>query len=279
MRTDRSATLKRTLALNARAVWGRAYSRVVAANRVPAWLIFDTLLPLLGLSAYVFVYKALDAPKEFTGFVVLGGTMMAYWMSVLWSMASQFYWEKLSGQLELFMVSPASTMAILLGMALGGIVMTTVRAAAVLALGLFIFRVAFHIHLPVFLVLYFLTTLVALYGMGMLFSSLYMLWGREAWHISNLFQEPVFLLSGFYFPLRSLGFWVAVAASIIPVSMGLDGIRQLAYGDKAQGFIPVGYEMIVLGVLAVAFLFLSSKALKLMERKAREAGTLSTRWQ
>jgi ABC-2 type transport system permease protein len=267
------------LALNARAVWGRAYSRVVAANRVPAWLIFDTLLPLLGLSAYVFVYKALDAPKEFTGFVVLGGTMMAYWMSVLWSMASQFYWEKLSGQLELFMVAPTSPMAILLGMALGGIIMTTVRAIAVLALGIFVFRVSFQIVLPLLLLPHFFITLMALYGMGMLFSSLYMLWGREAWHISNLFQEPVFLLSGFYFPIRSLGFWIAVGSSLIPISLGLDGIRQLLYGANAQGFIPVTYEMGILFVLAIVFLLSARRALKAMERKAKEAGTLSTRWQ
>ena len=279
MKADRLREIKHILVLNARAVWGRAYSRVVAANRVPAWIIFETLFPLLGLSAYVYVYKAMNAPKEFTGFVVLGGVMMAYWMNVLWSMASQFYWEKLSGQLELFMVAPTSTMAILLGMALGGIVMTTIRAAAVLVLGIFIFKVTLHVDLPLMLVAFFSITMIALYGMGMLFSSLYMLWGREAWHLSNLFQEPVFLLSGFYFPLRSLGFWVAALASIIPASMGLDGIRQLVYGEKARGFIPVGYEMVILSFLAIVFIILAHKALKVMERKAREAGTLSTRWQ
>jgi ABC-2 type transport system permease protein len=120
---------------------------------------------------------------------------------------------------------------------------------------------------------------MALYGMGMLFSSLYMLWGREAWHISNLFQEPVFLLSGFYFPIRSLGFWIAVGSSLIPISLGLDGIRQLLYGANAQGFIPVTYEMGILFVLAIVFLLSAHRALKAMERKAKEAGTLSTRWQ
>jgi len=35
------------------------------------------------------------------GFVVLGGTMTAFWMNVLWSMASQLYWEKEMGNLQL----------------------------------------------------------------------------------------------------------------------------------------------------------------------------------
>jgi len=39
--------------------------------------------------------------------------------------------------------------------------------------------------------------------MGMMFASLFMLYGRDAWNISNLLQEPIYLVSGFYFPPKS----------------------------------------------------------------------------
>jgi ABC-2 type transport system permease protein len=267
------------LALNLRAAWARAYVRIVGVNREPSWVIFDTLLPVVGLAAYVFYYKALGAPSAFFGMVILGGAMTAYWMNVLWAMASQFYWEKQGGNLQLFLMSPMSRMAILLGMALGGGFSTTVRALASLFLGMVIFRIPFAIASVWQLLGIFFLTLIALYGLGMLFASAYMLWGREAWHVSNLLTEPIYLLSGFYFPVRALGFWVALAASAIPTTLGLDGLRQVLLSGKTYAFLSVPVEMGILAVLCVAFLILAHYMLRYMENLGKREGRLTLRWQ
>jgi ABC-2 type transport system permease protein len=272
-------TLGKKLALNLRAAWARAYVRIVGVNREPSWVIFDTLLPVLGLAAYVFYYKALNAPTAFFGMVILGGAMTAYWMNVLWAMASQFYWEKQGGNLQLFLMSPMSRMAILLGMALGGGFSTTVRALASLFLGMVIFRIPFAIASAWQLLGIFFLTLIALYGLGMLFASAYMLWGREAWHVSNLLTEPIYLLSGFYFPVRALGFWVALAASAIPATLGLDGLRQVLLSGKTYAFLSVPVEMGVLAVLCVVFLVLAHYMLLYMENLGKREGRLTLRWQ
>lgn len=264
-----------------RTVMGRAYPRVVGMQRERSWLFFDTFLPLLQVSAFVFVYRAIHAPPEFTGFVVLGGAMTAYWLNVLWSMAAQFYWEKETGNLELYIIAPTSLMAILLGMAIGGIVFSTVRALAVMALGLLIFRVEVSIvSVPQFLGV-FLLTLLALYGLGMLFSSLFLLYGRQASHLSNLLQEPIFLVSGFYFPVRALGFAVALGASVIPITLGLDAMRQLLFPTMMAHFhfLDVGIELGVLAVLSIAFLWLAKRALSYMEDLSRREGRLTVRGQ
>lgn len=271
---------KSTLTLNLRAAWARAYVRIVGANREPSWLIFDTGLPLLSLAAYVYVYRAMDAPPQFVGFVILGGAMTAYWLNVLWSMASQFYWEKMIGQLQLYMIAPMSRLAILGGMAVGGLLATTVRAAAALLLGCLIFRVRFAIDSAWPLLAIFFLTMLALYGMGMMFASLFMLWGREAWHASELLQEPVYLLSGFYFPIRGLGYWTSLVASFLPLTLGLDGMRQILFGkEKAFGLLPVGREVLFLAVLSILFLVGAAKALQHMERLGKREGKLTSRWQ
>ncbi|MCR4427155.1 MAG: ABC transporter permease, partial [Firmicutes bacterium] len=87
------------LSTNLRALWGRAYVRIIGVNREPSWIAFDVILPVLGTASYVYIYKAMNASREFMGFAILGGAMTAYWMNVLWAMASQFYWEKESGNL------------------------------------------------------------------------------------------------------------------------------------------------------------------------------------
>jgi ABC-2 type transport system permease protein len=264
-----------------RTVMGRAYPRVIGMQRERSWLFFDTLLPLLQVSAFVFIYRAIQAPPEFTGFVVLGGAMTAYWLNVLWSMASQLYWEKETGNLELYIMAPTSLMAILLGMAIGGIVGTTVRALAVITLGLLIFRIEVSIVSVPQLLGVFLLTLVALYGLGMLFSSLFLLWGRQAWHLSNLFQEPVYLVSGFYFPVRALGFVAALGASVIPITLGLDAMRQLLFPTMMAQFrfLDVGIELGVLAVLSIGFLWLARRALTYMENLSRREGRLTIRGQ
>jgi ABC-2 type transport system permease protein len=256
-------------------VIARAYPRIVAQQRERSWIFFDVFLSLLAVSAYVFIYRAIRAPEEYIGFVVLGGAMTAFWLNVLWSMSTQFYWEKETGNLPLYIISPAPKMAILLGMALGGIVGTSLRAATIIFVGSILFRVRFSVANVPLLVLVFALTLLALYGLGMMNASLFLLWGREAWHLASLAQEPIYLLSGFYFPIKSLGFWVAAVASLIPLTLGLDAMRQLLFPSGATlGFLDVRIESAILGVMSVLFLLAARLLLDYMEKIAIREGKL-----
>jgi ABC-2 type transport system permease protein len=265
--------------LNGRAIIGRAYPRVLGVMREPSWILFDIFLPLLGIAAYIFYYRAMNAPEMYAGFIVIGGAMTAYWMNVLWSMATQFYWEKEVGNLQLYMLAPMSRMSVLAGMALGGMLMTTIRAVSTVLLGVLLFDVSLTLNQPVELALVFSLTLVALYGMGMMFSSLFLMWGRSAMQMTSLLQEPIYLVSGFYFPVRALGYWVALAASILPITLGLDGMRQLLFGPSSNGFLPVDLEIVILAVLAVVFFFLARYLLDYMENLGKREGRLTLRWQ
>jgi ABC-2 type transport system permease protein len=259
-----------------RTIAGRAYPRVIGMQREKSWMFFDVFLPMLSVSAYVFVYRALRAPEEYVGFVVVGGAMTAYWLNVLWSMSSQLYWEKETGNLALYIMAPNSLMAILLGMAIGGMFATTLRALAVILVGSLVFQVHYAIiSLPALLAV-FVLTMTALYGMGMMLASLFLLLGREAWHLSNLAQEPIYLLSGFYFPIKSLNFWIALGASIIPLTLGLDAMRQLVFPSGAQfGFLSVSIEIAILVVLCIVFLIAARVLLDYMERLAIREGRLT----
>ena len=91
---------------NARALVGRAFPRVRGMVREPSWVFFEILLPFLTTSAFVLVYRTLQAPEAYVGFVVLGGAMAAFWLNVVWMMAAQLYWEKDQGNLELYFAAP-----------------------------------------------------------------------------------------------------------------------------------------------------------------------------
>jgi len=257
-------------------VVARAYPRVIGQQRELTWIFFEIFLPMMAVAAYVFVYRAIGAPEEYVGFVVLGGAMTAFWMNVLWSMSSQLFWEKEQGNLALYIMAPNSLMAVLLGMALGGLFATTLRAVVILVAGSLLFEVHFAVGSLPALAATFVLTMTALYGLGMMSASLFLLLSREAWHLSNLAQEPVYLLSGFYFPIKSLNFWVAAAASVIPLTLGLDAIRQLVSpSGAALGFLSVGTEIGILSVLCVVFLVAARSLLAHMERLAVREGRLT----
>ncbi len=257
-------------------VFARAYPRLIGQQREKSWVFFDIFLPMLAVSSYVFVYRALHAPEAYVGFVVVGGAMTAFWMNVMWSMSSQLYWEKEQGNLALYIMAPNSMMAVLLGMAVGGMLATFLRAIAIIALGTFLFHVQYAIGSFPQLMAIFFTAMTALYGMGMMSASLFLLLGREADHLAQLATEPVFLVSGFYFPISSLNFWVAAAASIIPLTLGLDAMRQLVFASGASlGFLNVKLELGILVVLCVGFLFGARALLGYMERLAIREGRLT----
>ncbi len=259
-----------------RSVFARAYPRLIGQQREPSWFLFEVILPVSTTIAYVLVYKALRAPQEYIGFVVMGGAMTAFWMNMLWSMASQLYWEKESGNLALYIIAPTPKMALLLGMALGGMVATSLRALLAIGIGSLLFHVTYQVADFLQLFAVFLLTMVALYGMGMMLASAFLLFGREAWNLVNLAQEPIFLVSGFYFPIKSLPFWVGILASILPLTLGMDAMRQLVFPSAFPfGFLDVTTEILVLSALAVVFLVSAKWLLDYVERLAVREGRLT----
>ncbi len=266
---------------NLRAVAGRAYPRVIGLTREPSWIFFEILLPFLAVSAFVFVYRALEAPEAFIGFVVLGGAMTSFWLNVVWMMAAQFYWEKDQGNLELYFTAPMHLMSILAGMAIGGLVLTSSRAIAVIGIGSLLYGVTYDIQQPWLLAGVFALTMIPLYGMGMLFASLFLLWGREAYHLAELLQEPIYFLGGVNFPLGALpGAVVGLVMATLPLGVGLDAMRQLAFADSGvEGVLPVGVEVVILAGMGVIFLVGARLALRYLEHLGRREGRLTLKWQ
>ena len=273
--------MKESLIRNLRVVYARTYVRVRGGAREMRWLFAEMTIPLLSVSAYVFMYKALLGTQQaiatqYIGFVIVGGAMLAFWVNVLWNMSAQFYWEKEVGNLDMYLVAPISRMAVLAGMALGGMVNTTLRALIILIVGAYLYQATILLSNIGSVLLIFFLTLIALYALGMLFASLFMLYGREAWNTAQLLQEPVQFLSGFYFPVQGIG-WLYAASSILPVTWGLIGLRSLLILGK--GFADVWQIAIILTVFILILIPLARFALSYMENLGKREGRLTLRWQ
>lgn len=169
-------------------------------------------------------------------------------------------------------------MSILLGMAFGGLLATVLRAGVIILLGTLLFNIQYQVTDFLALFAVFTLTMAALYGLGMMLASVFLLFGREAWQIAEALREPVYFVSGFYFPVRALGFPVALAASVLPMTLGLDAMRQLSFGNgPVLGFLTLGVEIAILAALTLIFGIGAKVALEVVERKAIQEGTLTDR--
>lgn len=265
---------------NARVVYARAYVRTRGLIREPHWSVAEVIIPMFSITAYIYMYEVLQAPQEYLGFVIVGGAMLSFWSNVLWGMSSQFYWERETGMLGLYLIAPISRMAVLIGMAMGGMINTTIRSLSVLLIGVALFPISLIVGNIYALILIFVLTVVALYGMGILFASLFLLYGREATHIADVMQEPIYVLSGMYYPVLSSRFFpfaIKLLASAIPLTLGIDGIRQiLVLGGTFEDVI-----LHTIGLIALATVLLPAAylALRKMETISKREGRLTLRWQ
>jgi len=258
-------------------MYSRAWVRVRSTFGEPAWLAVNLSVPLLSSLAMALLYGSVGLSK-YTGFAILGGVMLAFWGNVLWSMASQFNWDKEEGIFEIYLVSPAPITAILVGMSLGGILATLPSATLVAVIGWLFFSTSINPSWPS-VILTFVLTLASLYAMGMLLSSLYLAYGREAESLNNAIGEPINLLSGLYFPSIGFGspfpFAIQFIASLIPLTIGMDALRKSVF--YASGFGSIWLDLVTLAVMAVVLLYLGDKALTALENRGRRQGTLVVR--
>jgi ABC-2 type transport system permease protein len=254
----------------------RTWVRIKGSNRKISWVLVDILVVSLPFLAFAQLYTYVSGGGGFLPLLVIGIAMLPFWLNVVWDMGAQFYWEKQVGNMEIYMLSPASKMAILFGMALGGMFSTSLRSGIIILLAIAVYKMSIPLQLLPPILLIFLLTLTSLYTLGMLFASLFLLYGREAWQTALLVQEPINFISGIYFPIRALPFWIQAVASLIPLTLGIDAMRWLMMGSA---FGSLYLHIILLLALTLVFGFLSRKALDFMERLGKKEGRLTLRWQ
>lgn len=260
-----------------RTMKARALVRIWSQFGEPLWIVVNMGFPVFSSVALALLYRSAGL-SSFTGFAILGGVMVSFWGNVLWSMASQFNWDKQEGLFEIYLASPASITAILIGMSLGGIIGTAPSAVIVAGLGWVLFHPPVSASLPA-LVLTFALTLSSLYAMGMTLSSLYLAYGREAESLNEALQEPVSMLSGVYFPsvgqLSPFPAIIQLAASLIPLTIGMDALRRTLF--FSQGLESVWPDLVALAAMSCILLYAASWSLKALENKGRRDGTLTVR--
>ncbi len=192
---------------------------------------------------------------DYTTFLVPGMIVMTALFSSTFA-SSSYYRDRDSGLLRVLMVSPHSARSILLGKALAGVVIGTLQSLAVLLLALI--YPAFDLELQFGLVVSILLAVgvivlanVFLGGLAQLLAS--SIRTMQGFHlIMNLLLFPLLFLSGAFYPLEGLPFWLECLGRIAPIAYMVEPLQLALYAEGSEGYLPLALSLGLLAGLTAA---------------------------
>ena len=162
----------------------------------------------------------------------------------------ELIWDKKFGFLKETLVAPISRFNIMLGRTLGGATVASLQGIIVFFISLAVgFRPVSITSLPLAFVFVFLTALLFTALGTAIASFLEDMHGFQL--IMNFLIMPLFFLSGALFPLEGLPRTFSLAASLDPLSYGVDGLRDTLIGSSYFG---LSLDFFVLTIVTLVLL-------------------------
>ncbi|WP_164016322.1 ABC transporter permease [Pyxidicoccus trucidator] len=197
----------------------------------------------------------------------LGAGMMGAWASALTSMG-MLHWQRAQGTLELLMSAPASPVLVVLPLTLAPATLGAYSLAATLLWGRLLFGVSLDFAHPGLFCLAAVVTLGSLGTMGLSLAAVFLRY-RQAFLAERFLTYPLWLLCGLLVPVSLLPAWTAPVSWLLAPTWGLRALSAAAAGGPV---LPALGMCLGLGLASLA---VGAGLLRQLERKAREAATLS----
>jgi ABC-2 type transport system permease protein len=171
---------------------------------------------------------------DFVQFMYPGIIAMSV-MSVAFFSTISTVWDREFGFLKEILVAPVSRVAVAFGKMFGATTIASIQALVLLILAPFIgVKIHFAIILP--LIAFEILLAFAISGLGLFISSL-MKTTESFGFMMQILIFPLFFLSGAFFPLTNVPFWMEVLASVNPLTYGVDAMRQILLGSQINSSI------------------------------------------
>ncbi|MBE0481203.1 MAG: ABC transporter permease [Dehalococcoidia bacterium] len=211
-----------------RGIWVIAYRELLRFVQERARIVSSLAMPLLFLviigAGFSRLIGEIAPGVDFLQFVFPGIIAMTVLMNSVFSGLS-VVWDREFGFLREVLVAPLSRTGIVLGKAVGGATVGVLQGLILLLLAPAIgVRLSFLQVLTIIPLLVLLS--LTLSGLGILIAS--RMRSQQAFHlVVQIMVFPLVFLSGIFFPVNNVPFWLEVISKINPLTYGVDAIRQV----------------------------------------------------
>lgn len=238
----------------------RQRSRVIGALGPPAlfWLLIGA-----GLGKSFQLPGAVHSGTSYLQYFFPGTVMLIVLFTSIFSTISLIE-DRNEGFLQSVLVAPLARSSLVYGKILGGATLAVVQAAAFL---IFAPAVGFTVTLggALYGLLALSLSAIGLTGLGFLLA--WKLDSVQGFHaIMNLFQMPMWLLSGALFPAAGAPLWLRIPMQLNPLTYGVTALHEMLRWQGVPYASGMASPLVCLAVLAVFAVAMVGASLKLAQQ-------------
>jgi ABC-2 type transport system permease protein len=235
---------------------------------------------ILMVTVFAFVSKLVDPTKlpsygghraTYMEFVVVGLALGAFIQLGLHRVSVAIRNEHMLGTLESLLMTPTTSATLQLGSIVYDVVYIPIRTAIFIAIAAFAFGLDFELSGIVKAAAILVVFVPFVWGLGVVSAAGVLTFKRGA-GLLGFGGTILVLASGAYFPVTLLPGWVAATASVNPVAVAIDGMREALIGGA--GWSDVAPALLFLVPMAILSLALGVVAFSAALARERRNGTL-----
>jgi ABC-2 type transport system permease protein len=261
-----------------------AMKNIMIAIRYPTNFLIWGILPLLWFAPYLLMMIAIAGPgtsqsftelsgfNDFITFSVIAIFVYQYVEKSIWSVGNNFRWEQFSGTLEPLFVTPVPRISILVGAAFSDTLQCTFSATVLLTISTILFGVSYAFTMVAPIVVMLTMMVFALYGFSFLIAGLILVF-KDPSVLTELISNITYVLSPITYPLQALPGAVRYVAVLIPSTIAIMTIRDLAITGVFQ---PLTFLQAFIGMLGliIGFWTIGILAFRWGEKWTKERGSM-----
>jgi len=256
----------------------RKYGRVVAAAfemslrqmALDGFILFTVLVQPL-IIALMALWMLRERGGDYAIFVVVGSGMTGLWSSLLFISGNSINWERWTGTLETLVGLPTPMPVIIFGKNLANVAQSLSSMMAGYFLAALLFGYPLRVEQPLLFLVSLAFTVVSFVSFGLIIAPVFVINpGVQGWQ--NAMEFPVYMLSGFLFPIALLPGWTTPLSYLLAPYWAARALHATSSGGATLAEVAFCWAMMLL--FSLVYLFVSSRLFRLMIRKARADATL-----
>jgi ABC-2 type transport system permease protein len=247
-----------------------AFEMTLRQNVLDAFILFTALVQPL-IIALLALWMLRERGEDYAVFVVVGSGMTGLWSIVLFIGGNSINWERWTGTLETLVGLPTPMPAIIFGKNLANVAQSLSSMVAAYFLASLLFGYPLGVEQPLLFVISLAFTVVAFVSFGLIIGPVFVMNpGVQGWQ--NAMEFPVYILSGFLFPIALLPNWTTPLSYLLAPYWAARALHATSSGGARLTEVAFCWAMMLL--FSLIYLFISSRLFRLLIRKARADATL-----
>ena len=251
--------------------------------RYPGEFIIFLILPFLFTFLILGMGNAVGGTNAAAYFATRTGTTniviyeilgSAVWMTswvVIEDVGAGIRDEQIKGTLEQNFLAPVNRFTLLVGLSLTDIVITSALFLVVVGVSVAIVMPSSFLNIiPAFLTL--LLGLIPLFGMGFLFAG-FVVRFKEPYIFIQIVSLIFATLTGTYYPVTFLPYWVQFLSAVLPQTYVIDDMRRIVIAN--QTLVNLYGSIFILLTLALAYPLVGYAVFRKIEKRAAVTGEFS----